>query len=69
MLHVFHLYHSFICKGALSGILAVAASHHHPSILPWLSIWSGVFSLIVWLFNLVDYLLFIPSSVVHGFVS
>jgi SulP family sulfate permease len=53
--------------GALSGILSYAAVAHTPAILPWLAIWTGVMSLLVWRFKLVDYLLFVPNSVVHGF--
>eukprot|EP01039_Chlorochromonas_danica_P008941 gene8941-9864_t len=55
--------------GALSGILAAAASAYNPLILPWLSIFGGAFSLLVWLFDLVNYLMVIPSSVVHGFTA
>jgi MFS superfamily sulfate permease-like transporter len=56
-------------KGALSGLLATAASRFNPIILPWLSIYGGLFCLFLWFFGLVDYLMVIPSSVVHGFVS
>ena len=53
--------------GALSGILTAAATAHTPLVLPWLALWTGVLSLIVYRFKLVDYLMFIPNSVVHGF--
>ena len=53
--------------GALSGILSQSAAAHGSAILPWLAIWTAVFSLVVWRFKLVDYLLFVPNSVVHGF--
>lgn len=55
--------------GALSGILAAAASMHQPHILPWLSIFSGVFTLIIRVFNLVDFFLFIPVSLSLQFSS
>eukprot|EP01038_Epipyxis_sp_PR26KG_P015538 gene15538-20979_t len=52
---------------ALSGILAVASLKLSPTILPWLSVWSGILTLLLWRLDLVDYLLFIPSSVIQGF--
>ena len=54
-------------QGALSGLLADAASAYNPLLLPWLSIYGGILCLFVWFFNLVGYLMVIPSSVVHGF--
>lgn len=53
--------------GALSGLLAATTATYGVSILPFLAINAGLMSFIVWLFNLVDYILFIPSSVIHGF--
>lgn len=53
--------------GALSGILFLAAQKDGVNILPWLAVWSGVLTLIIWGFRLIDYFLFIPNSVVHGF--
>lgn len=53
--------------GALSGLLAAAASAYNPLILPWLSILGGLQCLFVWYFDLVNYLMVIPSAVVHGF--
>jgi len=55
--------------GALSGVLSQSAGAHGSAILPWLAIWTAIFSLVVWRFKLVDYLLFVPNSVVHGFTA
>jgi SulP family sulfate permease len=53
--------------GALSGILSAAAAVHGPQVLPWLSLWTGVMAFFVWSFKLIDYILFVPNSVMHGF--
>lgn len=53
--------------GALTGILASYALIYGPAVLPVIAIISGVLVLIVWFFRLDRYIVFIPSSVVHGF--
>lgn len=53
--------------GALSGILFLASEKDGPQVLPWIALWAGVLTLIIWGFRLIDYFLFIPNSVVHGF--
>eukprot|EP01041_Mallomonas_annulata_P007683 gene7683-15730_t len=53
--------------GALSGTLSAAAEAYGQDILVWLSIWTGVLTFLIWIFRVVDYFMFIPTSVVHGF--
>ncbi len=53
--------------GALAGILALNALQYTPGILPFLAIGAGLISLAVWALGWDKYLIFIPSSVVHGF--
>jgi len=53
--------------GALSGILAGYALIYGPSILPIIALVSGVLILIIWALKWDKYLIFVPSSVVHGF--
>lgn len=53
--------------GALSGILVVFAIKYGVSILPLLAIISGLMILLVYILKWEKYIVFIPSSVVHGF--
>lgn len=53
--------------GALSGILASYALIYGAAVLPIIAIISGVLILIAWFFRLDRYIVFIPSSVIHGF--
>ncbi|EKD58718.1 MAG: Sulfate transporter [uncultured bacterium] len=53
--------------GALSGILIVFAIKYGVSILPMLAIITGLMTLIVYALRWERYIVFIPSSVVHGF--
>ena len=53
--------------GALSGILVVYALKYGVSILPLLAIITGIMTLIVYALRWERYIVFIPSSVVHGF--
>lgn len=53
--------------GALSGILASYAVLYGPGILPLIAIVAGVLIVLVWLLRWDKYIIFIPSSVVHGF--
>ena len=53
--------------GALSGILASYAIAHGAPSLALLAIVTGIFILIAYYFRLEKYLVFIPSSTVHGF--
>ncbi|EKE19689.1 MAG: hypothetical protein ACD_8C00124G0038 [uncultured bacterium] len=53
--------------GALSGILVVFAIKYGVSILPMLAIVSGLMILLVYILKWEKYIVFIPSSVVHGF--
>jgi len=53
--------------GALSGIIAAFALTHGSGTLSMLAIVSGIFILVAYLFKLEKYLVFIPSSVIHGF--
>ena len=53
--------------GALSGILIVFAIKYGVSILPLLAIIAGLMTLIVYVLRWERYIVFIPSSVVHGF--
>lgn len=53
--------------GALAGILIGYALMFGPAILPLLAITSGIIILIVWMLGWDRYLIFVPSSVIHGF--
>ncbi|HLD71690.1 MAG TPA: SulP family inorganic anion transporter [Candidatus Peribacteraceae bacterium] len=53
--------------GALSGILAVFAMEHGMEMLPMLAILSGLVILAFYFLRWDRYLIFIPSSVIHGF--
>lgn len=53
--------------GALSGILAAYALMYGPAVLPIVAIISGFVVLGVWILRWDKYIVFIPSSVVHGF--
>lgn len=53
--------------GALSGILVVLAIKFGVAVLPLLAIIAGVMTLIVYILRWERYIVFIPSSVVHGF--
>lgn len=53
--------------GALSGILVVYAMMYGVAILPMLAILSGILILVVYILHWERYIIFIPSSVVHGF--
>ncbi len=53
--------------GALSGILVVYAVKYGVGILPLLAIIAGIMTLIVYVLRWERYIVFIPSSVVHGF--
>jgi hypothetical protein len=53
--------------GALSGVLMAASSKYGEAILPFLSITAGLLCFLVWIFNIDRYVMFIPSSVIHGF--
>lgn len=53
--------------GALSGILAAFALTHGPEALPLLAVASGGLILVFWRLRWDRYLVFIPSSVMHGF--
>ncbi|MEN9649494.1 MAG: hypothetical protein RL094_461 [Candidatus Parcubacteria bacterium] len=53
--------------GALSGILAGYSLIFGPQILPVIALITGVMVLIIWALRWDRYIVFIPSSVVHGF--
>ncbi len=53
--------------GALTGILAAFAFTHGAALLPILAIVTGVIIFISYVFKVNRYLVFIPSSVIHGF--
>lgn len=53
--------------GALSGVLAAYALTHGTEALLVLAVLSGVLCLLAYLLRLEKYLVFIPSSVIHGF--
>ncbi|MEI6480346.1 MAG: SulP family inorganic anion transporter [bacterium] len=53
--------------GALSGILIVYVMLYGAAIIPVLTILAGLIVLMVWFFGWDKYIVFIPSSVVHGF--
>ncbi len=54
--------------GALSGLLASYVIVHGPHVLPTLAIMSGIMIFAAYLFTLEKYLVFVPSSTIHGFV-
>lgn len=53
--------------GALSGILALFALTHGAQMLPMLAITAGIIILMAHALHLEEYLIFIPSSTIHGF--
>lgn len=53
--------------GALSGLIATYAMAHGLTSLPVLTIVTGLFILVAYVLKLERYLIFIPSSVIHGF--
>lgn len=53
--------------GALAGILIGYAITYSPAILPILAVVSGFIILAIWFLGWDKYLIFVPSSVVHGF--
>lgn len=53
--------------GALSGIIAAYAIAHGAGTLPMLAVISGIFILVAFALKLERYLVFVPSSVIHGF--
>ena len=53
--------------GALSGLLAVYAMNYGIGVLPILAIIGGIIILISYFFKVDKYIVFIPSSVIHGF--
>lgn len=53
--------------GALSGLLATYAILYGVGVLPFLAVLSGIIILLFFVFRLDKYIVFIPSSVVHGF--
>lgn len=53
--------------GALSGIIASYVMIHGPEMVNILAIIAGFFIIIAYLFKFEKYLIFIPSSVIHGF--
>lgn len=53
--------------GALSGILAAYALQYSSDVLPFVAMGAGLLSLIVWWLRWDKYLIFVPSSVIHGF--
>ncbi|MFZ3032066.1 MAG: SulP family inorganic anion transporter [Candidatus Moraniibacteriota bacterium] len=53
--------------GALSGILIVYSMTYGVSILPLMAILSGLLILLVYILHWERYIIFVPSSVVHGF--
>ena len=53
--------------GALSGILATYALTYGPGVLPVIALGAGVLTLIIWVLKWDKYLIFVPSSVIHGF--
>lgn len=53
--------------GALTGILIGYSILYGPEILPILAILSGIIIIIIWALKWDRYLIFVPSSVIHGF--
>ncbi len=54
--------------GALSGIIAAYALTEGPALVPSLAVMAGIFIVLAYAFSLERYLIFIPSSVIHGFI-
>lgn len=54
--------------GALSGLLAMYAITHGQAVLPTLAILSGLIILAAYVFHWERYIIFVPSSTIHGFV-
>lgn len=53
--------------GALSGLIASYALQNGSDAVPALAIVTGLFILVAYAFHLERYLIFVPSSVIHGF--
>lgn len=53
--------------GALAGILVGYATLYGPALLPFLAILSGIIIILIWRLGWDKYLIFVPSSVIHGF--
>lgn len=53
--------------GALSGILAMYAVIHGVGVLPVLAMLAGILILLCYVFRIDRYIIYIPSSVIHGF--
>lgn len=53
--------------GALSGILATYALVHGTETLPFVALMAGFIILVCFIFRLDQYIVFIPSCVIHGF--
>jgi SulP family sulfate permease len=53
--------------GALSGLIASYALQNGSHAVPALAVITGLFILIAYVFHLERYLIFVPSSVIHGF--
>lgn len=53
--------------GALSGLIALYALQNGADAVPALAVVTGLFILLAYLFRLERYLIFVPSSVIHGF--
>jgi len=53
--------------GALSGLLAIYAFQYGVGVLPILALLTGLLILIAYIFRIDKYIVFIPSSVIHGF--
>ena len=53
--------------GALSGLIASYALQNGSTAVPALAIVTGLFILVAYAFHLERYLIFVPSSVIHGF--
>jgi len=53
--------------GALSGVLTAGSLKYGTQVLPIFAIVAGLMCFLVWLFKLDRYVMFIPSSVIHGF--
>ncbi len=53
--------------GALSGVIAAYALTHGADTISMLAIVTGIFVAVAYIFKLEKYLVFVPSSVMHGF--
>lgn len=53
--------------GALSGLIASYAIAHGPQAVSMLAVCAGIFILVAYWLHFEQYLIFIPSSVIHGF--